>query len=419
MSLIFRIVNVDNPSSPSVMQYEWSELGGTLGRSAANDWVLPDNTRFLSAKHALIKYQNGHYYITDTSTNGVFIDQNPVPLGKDNSVRLKNGNVLKLGEYEIEVLLESDNESLLIPDVTLIESVSKSDSLGIKKPIPGGQLSATQDQDPFAYPKTSANKENISLIDKYNNETFDSTEDLISDNETQYLSESVSLQDDTELVSNPRKKTPAPTLKINREEQNMAAFLRGVGLYDEETQQKVSQHLEMEKVGQLFRLLLQGSMDVLKTRTEIKNEMRVELTTIQPIENNPVKFSVDVDDALGRIFAAPNPAFMPVEQAFRETFDDIKTHQVAIIAGTQSSLRHIFKRFDPDKLVSKLEKQSPVSAKVPMHRQAKLWGLFEDLYTTVGEEAADDFQHLFGVEFSRAYEKQIAQLELSRMLKKQ
>jgi len=157
-------------------------------------------------------------------------------------------------------------------------------------------------------------------------------------------------------------------------------------------------------------------MDVLKTRTEIKSEMRVELTTIQPVENNPIKFSADVDDALGRIFSTLNPAFMPTEQAFIETFDDIKIHQVAVIAGVQSSLKHIFKRFYPSKLEHKLAKQSPVGAKIPMHRQAKLWALFEDLYATVGEEAADDFQRLFGVEFSRAYEEQAAQLELSRLL---
>jgi type VI secretion system protein len=145
--------------------------------------------------------------------------------------------------------------------------------------------------------------------------------------------------------------------------------------------------------------------------------MRVELTTIQPIENNPVKFSVNVDDALARLFLPANNAFMPAEQAFIETFDDIKIHQVAVLAGVQSSLKHIFRRFNPEKLLIKLEKQNPIGAKIPIHRQAKLWSLFEDLYSTIGEEAADDFQQLFGLEFSRAYEEQIEQLELSLMLK--
>lgn len=417
MSLIFRIINVDIPSSSAIMQYEWNELGGTLGRSLKNDWVLADNKRFLSSKHALVKYQDGYYYITDTSTNGVFIDQNPVPLGKDNSIRLKNGDILKLGEYEIEVLLESAKQSGLSSDLTLIESVPKNPYQSVKKLIPNEKLNSVEEEDPFAYSKTSAKKESISLIDKHNN-ISDREEHLLPTHEPKLS------QDDTELVSsvtkNPditKQKTSTPAVEINSEKQDLSAFLRGVGISDEETQQKISQHLEMEQVGQLFRLLLQGSMDVLKTRTEIKNEMRVELTTIQPIENNPIKFSADVDDALNKIFSTPNPAFMPAEQAFTETFDDIKIHQVAVITGVQSSLKHIFKRFDPDKLVRQLEKQSPISAKIPMHRQAKLWVLFEDLYATVGKEAADDFQRLFGMEFSRAYEEQISQLELSRMLK--
>ncbi|MNN93323.1 hypothetical protein D3C81_2117460 [compost metagenome] len=43
-------------------------------------------------------------------------------------------------------------------------------------------------------------------------------------------------------------------------------------------------------------------------------------------------------------------------------------------------------------------------------RQAKYWELFTELYASISREAEDDFQDLFGREFSRAYEEQIGKL---------
>src|SRR5690606_34776729 len=48
--------------------------------------------------------------------------------------------------------------------------------------------------------------------------------------------------------------------------------------------------------GELMREIVDGMMQVLRSRTSIKNEFRMNVTTIQPVENNPLKFSVGVDD---------------------------------------------------------------------------------------------------------------------------
>src|SRR5215208_4922179 len=46
--------------------------GGTIGRLPDNQWALPDP--YVSSRHALIRYQDGVFYIEDTSTNGIFIN---------------------------------------------------------------------------------------------------------------------------------------------------------------------------------------------------------------------------------------------------------------------------------------------------------------------------------------------------------
>src|SRR5256885_16301807 len=56
--------------------------GGTIGRSADNDWVLPDPLRYVSAHHARVEYRGGSFYLADLSTNGVFVDDDDRALSK-------------------------------------------------------------------------------------------------------------------------------------------------------------------------------------------------------------------------------------------------------------------------------------------------------------------------------------------------
>ena len=56
--------------------------GGSIGRAHDNDWVLPDPERYLSAHHARVRFIDGSFYLYDTSTNGVFINDRNEALGR-------------------------------------------------------------------------------------------------------------------------------------------------------------------------------------------------------------------------------------------------------------------------------------------------------------------------------------------------
>ena len=58
--------------------------GGGIGRAHDNDWVLPDPLRYLSAHHARVQFRDGSYFLVDTSTNGVFVNDGTVPIGRRN-----------------------------------------------------------------------------------------------------------------------------------------------------------------------------------------------------------------------------------------------------------------------------------------------------------------------------------------------
>ncbi|MGV2871634.1 type VI secretion system-associated FHA domain protein TagH [Colwellia sp. E150_009] len=81
----------------------FSHQGGSIGRSNDCDWTLVDVDRYISNKHALISYQNEQFLITDTSSNGVFINNARTPLGKNNTHVITQSDHIKIGRYEIEV----------------------------------------------------------------------------------------------------------------------------------------------------------------------------------------------------------------------------------------------------------------------------------------------------------------------------
>src|ERR1700735_357363 len=69
-------------------------------RSAA---ALPPPQPYFPPRHARIAWRNGQYFVEDLSTNGVYVNEDERPLGKDVARQLCTGDVLRVGEYQLVV----------------------------------------------------------------------------------------------------------------------------------------------------------------------------------------------------------------------------------------------------------------------------------------------------------------------------
>jgi type VI secretion system FHA domain protein len=85
----------------------FDETGGSIGRSRACDWVIADPDRYVSGHHADITFESDGFLVVDKSTNGVFVNGSPIPLGRGVKAPLKSGDHLVLGDFEITVRVES------------------------------------------------------------------------------------------------------------------------------------------------------------------------------------------------------------------------------------------------------------------------------------------------------------------------
>ncbi|MGB7450653.1 MAG: type VI secretion system-associated FHA domain protein TagH, partial [Lysobacterales bacterium] len=83
----------------------------TIGRSDENDWAIPDPQRFLSGVHCRIHCEGDRCYITDTSTNGVFLNGSDTRLERNETVELSHGDKIRIGDYEFEALIKESNSS--------------------------------------------------------------------------------------------------------------------------------------------------------------------------------------------------------------------------------------------------------------------------------------------------------------------
>jgi len=132
---------------------------------------------------------------------------------------------------------------------------------------------------------------------------------------------------------------------------------------------------------------------------------------IQQRENNPLKFSISADEALLAILRPPGPGYMPAAEAVRQAVDDVKAHQLAVVAGLQVALAALLREFDPENLKQRLEQQRSVLANLmPGAKNAKAWEIYEAFYKEVAAGAEQGFDGPFGREFRSAYEEQLKKL---------
>jgi len=542
MSISLKITSYQRltPSQQSVYKAESDSF--TIGRNHENDWAIPDPQRFLSGVHCRIHKDGDKYLITDTSTNGVFLNGSEDRLSKNEPVDLEAGDRFRIGDYEFEVLIEDDslagnpftsNEETMIgadpfgdpfesdSPAAQSDSLSSSDPFGdddpfaepepdesetpqddfmedIDKPLSSladnplaghvsiDSLMGFDDDNPDPEEQESAQKlrqrdtplresfkpSGFSTPEKTESpptsdsdpggsdsiqsafpdefpDNWDETTGMLKIPEHQAPAESDDFGDfpdnwdeTTGLVKVPEKpapkadKPPAPEVpepepvrKSAPPKQKQkpvetaaapaqagnasAAFARGAGLELSQIS-AFEQEVLFEQVGRMLVMFTEGLIQTLGARTHIKSEFRLDQTMIRPAENNPFKFSTSKTRTLLQLLSKNDPAYKSGVNAIREGFDDVNAHQMAVIAGMEAALQDILSRFNPKTLEKRIVSDSILDNILPGGKKAKYWDIFKLLFDEIAGEAEDNFQQLFGREFSRAYEEQLSRLKNTR-----
>jgi type VI secretion system FHA domain protein len=185
------------------------------------------------------------------------------------------------------------------------------------------------------------------------------------------------------------------------------ALLEGLGLPDLRTSR--SPAVLARLVGEMLSEATDGTMAVLMARALTKRESHIDMTMIGARSNNPLKFFPDAASALSQMLSTDAPAYLPGVQALTAAFDDLKAHELAVIAGMREALSEVAQRISPARIEERMPGR-PFDGLLPSARKARLWERFNELYGELVRDGEEDLHLMFGDTFSQAYQQQVARL---------
>ena len=186
----------------------------------------------------------------------------------------------------------------------------------------------------------------------------------------------------------------------------MQTLLDAAGIEGLDTDAEAAQVL-----GEVVRASVSGVMEVLRTRERMKDELRMRGTTFKAANNNPLKFSANVDDAFHNLLVKRNPAYLAPADAFDDAFKDVRDHQTAFLLAMRLAFESMLAQFDPSRLQEQFDRHLKKGSILGVPAKLRYWDLFREHYGEIVKDAEASFRDLFAEEFAKAYEEQLARLK--------
>lgn len=428
--------------------------GGRIGRSQDNDWVLPDPDRYVSSHHCKVSFRAGQWVLEDTSTNGVFINGSDAPAALEGAYSLQDGDRLRLGDYEIIVSIDDRNdfaadasgqmpapprvtptakpaaksaptgedlgEELDITDLLndpLVQpsantfdwgaSATPSDSIPTKPSKPAAPIPVLTPLPPSPAPAAPAAKRGNSMLDAQAQEA------------ERTIAHSKKANDDWQMQTRPYDRktmqalTNASTLSRIEPERpklngggadggGVEAFCRGAGI-DPSALPSDTQAALLTLAGQMVREMILGLMEALKNRADMKTRLRLNQTTIQPGENNPLKFSASVDEAVLKLLDPHGSRYLGPIDAIRDSFADMRAHQSSVVSAIQAATDELMSRIEPGDLQERFDRGLKRGAILGATNKMKYWDLYVEFYQVLNQRNEQGLPGVFAEEFARTY----------------
>lgn len=381
--------------------------GGTIGRSADNDWVLPDPQRYVSAHHARVRCQNGHYYLEDLSTNGVYVNDEPQPIGKRRTYRLRHGDVLRFGEYQIVVTLEAEeppvfDDSGSIPAVPTSIQVLRGLGLAAQTDI-GASLNLEQ-----LLITESPPGDDFQVVDAYGQSVALTAPSAVAarpapaarsepDDEAvaRRLARLARAAGAASRESTSTRTNGTSTSGVHDVRSGLQAFCRGAGIDADQFPVDAQARL-LHLAGQLLRESLLGLKDLERARDGIRSRFGLGPSS-DPDDPRPSLARSAIDELLTEIFRQHESRRLDAVQWLREALANARSHEEAVIQAMRSAFVDFIGRLDPAELEARFDRAKRTGEPV------QYWDLYGDLYRNLTEMPADHLPHTFVEAFANAY----------------
>jgi len=387
MELAFEIRSAKHFVSAELCRKTFKQAGGVIGRGADCDWIIPDSNRHLSNHHATVSYRDGMFFLTDTSSNGVVSAKTGARLPKGEPVRIEHDCTYLLGDFEIS--------ATLIGESVCFE----------------GEASLHQSTEGIIPDDAFLDLDPLNAFEQQERASFAIEEVLTSASRapTDYQRADYASVDTErllvpELIADHARAEPAPAPKtVERQSESFwERFGASLGVDLNDLCQDQREALALNAAC-LLKQSIGGLQQSLRTRSELKGELRLAQTIVQGAQKNPLKFTADASEALEIFLLQPGKSGqLSAEQAVSRSFRDLQAHQIALLAACRAAVRGTLEHFSPERLTLRFERDNkPILA-----TSGSRWRAYGRYHQSLRQD--DDWsERLLARDFARTYEEQV------------
>lgn len=425
MDIMFEIVSRQKFSANFPVSHVFGEAGGYIGRSEECEWVLPDRSREISRQHALITFEDGHFYLEDVSANGVFLSLAHEPVGRDSRHRIEHGEGFIIGAYTIMARLlhnpgayagsPEDVEDILSRPKGLslnpLTAMEQEEELVARKRmgeyddlLSGRQTKAVlpaDHTDPLLgrlQPIVAVPEQEELIPENWDAEPDNDGENGESRQPGGETAEGAP-QADSEPPAAAAPQTAPESRSVPVPETDV--FFKALGFAEPPSSPKERERV-LKLAAELLTAAVDGMTSALHNRAECKNELRLPATsTGLAVNNNPLKFSPSPEAALATLLGPPQKGVMPSVKAMTNGFNDLHRHHMGLLAGARAASAALLDKISPRAVENRLDINGPVR----LGRAARLWQTFIRMHRALRDDH-DGMEALLLQDFARAYEMQ-------------
>lgn len=348
--------------------------GGGIGRASDNDWVLPDPQRYLSAHHARIQFRSGLFLLLDTSTNGVYVNDSAVPIGRRGSHALRNGDILRFGNYQVGVSIdmEAGSEAAEASSIFSLTAPANGASAEPRLPDIGASL---QVRDLLS---TSGSNSRVRPVGAFGQAPLTEDPGLLAF--------------DSGLRSSPRGLSAGAASRqhrlADRAVENLTsieAFCRGAGIDPKQLQVDTPVRL-LQLAGVMLREALVGLKGLALSQREMREQTRVDVGK-EDLQHIGLT-GLPVEDLMLRLLVGHERHDLDAVQWVREMLASTRRHDAATMAALHTALSEFVARLEPRALADGGDGAAATLA---------------SRFHSMTDAAAGALPHLFVESFARAF----------------
>lgn len=401
MALRLRIVSEHRRALGQRSSIVFGVAGGSIGRSADNDWVLPDPARFLSGHHARVHFRHGLFLLEDTSTNGIYLNDASDPIPKQTPCELHNGDILRLGEYEVVVAIDGTAEHTAerTAGIEVAGHMAEQPEVATA-PRVDDNLDISLSPSALFQVEPAAASGALQVGNAFGQAVV-----LPFGNRPAPSPPMPQQAENSDIIAARRMEKLKRTIEA-REAQNpgaraaFEAFCRGAGIEAAGLPQDASIAM-LQLAGRLLRESLVGIKDLEVKQAELRHGLG--LNDSDPNDQTaPFRITAPADDLLSGMLASHGSRRLDAAQWLRQVFEHRKRHDAALGLALPAAVAQVLQELEPRTLEERFERSSKRNM---MGARPTNWELYGEFFRQLVDTQTDSgLPHLFTDRLRIAYD---------------